>query len=566
MPVASNNPKAPGQNAVRTPSFPKEDALQQEKVLFLSPPNTTASIYHRTNHQNRFKFAEMEIPMRNFFLDKAVCLLQSFKTTPTGKTSGDVESGLLQARGPPPANNSLDYCPGCRRSLGDLGAHKIHGTISSSNGSIEQDISRQPHSSISPSEEPIEQEIKQQSQFTEGSARFVTANDGSRDCIALLVTDTLIATIRDLYEDSHHLSGKQGPLEYIRRQARDLENSINQEEESTEGAESQEKITELRDMVGKREAKMLKVQQRRDELENGANQLERNVTSSKAHIHWILENAMKKAGLFEPHRPLTPFTMTEDGSQSATEEDETRQNTHDHISTGNGKQDAGIKGTGSVDYPEQPSHHLVNIDDAPEDLQSLRQDAWESYNEALVTMHKVQNLFDKRQQSYETDLEDYQQGFANGIYDISRSEFDRSKIWYEQKVTRALINAEEAFEAAKEQAQNVGAIGSDYDDTTDCYGCYEESWPESQLASYIATKDWSHVHEWLARSEEPAEAQAELEIKRPEVDVWYADEVDPADSISQIDFDGYRKDIDRWENIRFERWEDMRTLVSGLEV
>ena len=138
-------------------------------------------------------------------------------------------------------------------------------------------------------------------------------------------------------------------------------------------------------------------------------------------------------------------------------------------------------------------------------------------------------------------------------------------------VTRALITAEEALEVAKKHAQAVDAIRYDYDNTSSCYGCYEETWPEIQLASYTATKDWSHISKWLARlpqsgSAEVRRYQVEPEPKQPEVDDWYADEVDPADSISQVDFDEPRRDIDRWEAIRFEQWEDMRSRVGGPEV
>lgn len=508
------------------------------------------SKYHRNCHQNIFKFAGMENRVRNFVLDKAVGLLQSFKTKLPPKTSGDIEAGLSDATKHPPTNDILQHCPASERSEStprDLGGDDTQGNIS-------------------PSRESIAQGLKQQQQFTEGPARFVIANDGSKDCVALLVTDTLIAELRNLYEDSHHLSAKQGPLDYARREARSFETSIEQIKESIEGAENQETVNELREMVQQQESRLLKIWQRRKELELGTKQLERNVTSCKAQIQWILDTAMKEAEFLEPHRPLTPVTMSDIESEPSTQE-EIQQNSHNQKGSMNGRHNAVENVTTGADFQKEHSVVLANTVDVPEDVQLRRRVAWESYNENLVTMHKVQALFDNRQQSYETDLADYQQGFANGVYDISRSEFDRSKIRYGQKVTRALINAEEAFEAAKEQAQAVGAIGSDYDDAMSCYGCYEESWPESQLASYLVTKDWSHVHSWLAELPEPSHTEElELELDPPEVDDWYADEVDPADSISQVDFDDCRKDIDRWENIRLDIWEDMRTQVGGPEV
>lgn len=488
--------------------------------------------------------------MRNYVLDKAVGLLQSFKTKLPLKTSGDIESGMSDATQNPPIDGNLQHCPGHERSdntLRDLG------------GDDTQDIDPPLH-------ELVEERVNQQPQFTDGPARFVIASDGSKECMALLVTDTLIARLRDVYEDSHHLSGKQGPLAYARREVRSLESSIYHISESIQMAENHGEVEELQKMAQQQETQRLKICQRRDELEKGAKELERNVTSSKAHIQWVLDTAMKEADLLEEHRPLTPVAMTDIESNTGIPEEipgETRNETGNQ----SGKQKAVQNVTEGADLPQDHSDISANEDNVPEELQSLRQAAWESYNENLATMHKVQAIFDNRQQSYETDLADYQQGFENGIYKISRSEFDRSKIHYGQKVTRALINAEEAFEAAKEEVQAIGAIGSDFDDDTSYYGYYEESWPETQLASYLATKDWGYVHDWLANFPEPnhPEEQA-VDLEPPEVDDWYADEVDPADSISQVDFDDCRKDIDRWENIRFDRWEDMRTQVGGPEV
>ena len=501
--------------------------------------------YHRTCRADLFDFAGTESRVRNFIVDKAVGLLQSFRSMTLPKTLDELESGCLNSSQPLLTSNRSQYCPGCERSRNNLRKLGIDSTTS-------------------PSNEPIEQGAYRQPQFTEGQARFITAKDGSKDCIALLVTDTLISKLRDLYKDSHHLSAQRGRLDSAFREAKNSETSINETSGSTEVAASEKRVAELQEVVQKQEDGLLGTRRRRDDLEGSAKQLESRVTSSREHILWVLQNAMKEADLLEPHRPLTPVTTTDVNSEVGTQDES-------HCTANSGERESVDEVSDRADYAEQQSVHLANSGDDPEEWQLLRQEAWKSYNAALMTMHKVQALFDNRQESYEKDLVDYQQGFANGIYDISRSEFDRSKIRYGQKVTRALINAEDAFEAAKIQAQAVDAIGSDYDNATDCYDCYEESWPASQLASLFATKDWSHVHEWLAKAPElgePPEPKPELELElgHPEADAWFAEDVDPAESISQVDFDEWRKDIDRWENIRFDRWEHMRAQVGGPEV
>ena len=503
------------------------------------------SIYHRTCHLNIFGLKDIESRVRNFFLDRAVDLLQSFKSKELPKTFGDVESGLLNASQILPTNHESQCSPGWERSrdmAGILRREDTHVTSSLSIGANELGANQQP-------------------QFTEGPARFITANDSSKDCMALLVNDTLVAKLRDLHEDSHHLLREQEQLDYEHRGFRDFETSVRQTKGTIEKAKNQAKSVKSRQTLQQSEQRVLELGQRGNELEHSVKELRGRIRSSESHIQWALHNAMQEADLLAPHRPLTPFTMTDTESEPRTQ----KESHDDTVNKDYCTDDVAADGVGDA------VHHCASredTDDAPEELQSIRQRAWESYNEALFTMHKVQSLFDNRQQSYETDLAEYQQGFANGIYNISRSEFDRSKLRYGMNVTRALITAEEAFKVAKEHAQAVDAIGYDFDDASSCYSCYEESWPESRLASYMATKDWSQVSEWLVRISERGNAEArrssfEPELKQPEVDDWYAYEVDPADSISQVDFDEWRKYIDRWEAIRFEQWEDMRSRVGG---
>ena len=506
------------------------------------------NMYHRISHLNIFRLTDIERRVRDFILDRAVRLLQSFKSKKLPKTVGDIESGFLGPSRTVPTDHGPQYCPGYESSrgvVGILGREDHHVNNSLSIG-------------------PIELGADQQQRFTKGPARFITANDGSSDCMALFVTKTLFAKLRDLHQDSHHLLVKQGQRDHARGEVRRFDTSIRQIKQTIEMAENQAETVELRETLRQHERRLLKLRQRGDELEDSVKQLEGRIKSYESHIQWTLHNAMQESDLLEPHRPVTSFTMTDTETESRAQ----KENDHGTVNEDYNTVDIAA---GSVGGAAHHSAFREDTDVAPKELQCIRQEAWESYNEALVTMHKVQSLFDNRQHSYETDLAEYQRGFANGNYNITRSEFDRSKIRYEMNVTRALITAEEAFEIAKEHAQAVDAIGDDYDDALSCYSYYQESWPASQLAFYLATKDWSHVSEWLLKISERGTAETrksplEPELKQPELDDWYGDEVDPADSISQVDFNEWRKDIDRWEGIRFEQWEDMRTRVGGPEV
>ena len=457
----------------------------------------------------------METRVKHFLFTKAIGLLDAWKGRSLTKSSGDIESGVLDATQPSPTKIRFQQP---RNAEADNSCPQ--GTTSTS------------------STRHVELYSNQQPQFTEGPARFVVVNDGSKDCLALLVTETFVAKSRDLYEDSHHLEGKQGPLQQVRRDARDAEASMNLVKEAIEVAEGQEQADELRKKAEKRKSRLLEARQRQDEIEKGAELLENGIAASRAYTQWVLDTAMGKADLLEPHRPLTPFTAAD------TEEDEDPNEISGQLYNENGIQSA----TEDAEVPRQPRFSAneeevpASSDEAPADEDSIRQAAWEDYNDKLETFHKVQAIFDDRQEAYEKNLAKFQEGVKTGIYKWSRSEFDRNRVRHGQKITRALIDAEEAFDGAKAYAKAVGATGSDYEQTN-YFGNYEESMPEGQIASYIASKDFSDICAWMANVSENGDPN---DYEPVEIDDWDVEEVDHTDSISQIDFEEYRKPIDQW--------------------
>lgn len=480
---------------------------------------------HRFYQYTLLRFPGMESRVKQFLIKKAAGLLEAWKGRPPPKTSGDIENGLLNPSHSPPTNNKSQHGLGRERSRtrpGNLGDENVY------------------LQSTSLSTRPTALKISQQPQFTEGPARFIVVSDGSKDCLALLVTETLVAKSRDLYEDSHHLSGKQGPLQQVRRAARNAEASIDLVKESLEVVESQEQADELGEFGRKRELELAEARQRKLEVEEGARLLESNIAASRAYTQWVVETAMGGANLLEPHRPLTPFTAAD--AEDDEHPNEIYNQPHNENDVQNAAQDADVpkqQALVSANDAEVPA----SSDEASADEDSIRQAAWEDYNEKLETFHKVQAIFDDRQQAYETNLAKYQDGVRTGIYKMSRSEFDCNRVRHGQKITRALIDAEEAFDAAKAYAKAVGATGSDYQQTNS-FGNYEESMPESQMASYNASRDFSDIYTWMANV--PGTGDPD-DFEPGEIDDWDAKEIDQTDSISQIDFEEYRKLIDQWQ-------------------
>ncbi|KAL9065932.1 MAG: hypothetical protein Q9161_007916 [Pseudevernia consocians] len=455
-------------------------------------------------------------------INKAYGLLQVFRGKFLLEIQADVESGPLNPSRPFSIQDSFKDVPD---------TPKLENVVLS--GAI-----------TGPNDHQIEREEAPQPQFTKGPARFIIANDGSESCMALLVTETLMAKLGDLFEDSLQLEIRSGPLEHARIDAREAQVSVNEAveslkevKESSENAESKRRVEELQRLVQQQQRGLLKTCQRRDRLEEKHRHIESSIAISRNHTLSVLNTAMKEANLLRPPTALTPVSASGDENDDDSE----------------GPPRQGSMTSASENYAEPPLS----------ESEQLRRVAHEELDKRSRTLDVVQAKFDNQRRLYEENLATYQQGFEDGTFSFSRTEFDCRKLEYGQKITRALINAEEAYDEAEEHAKAVGAIGSGY-------GQYEESLPDDDMASYIAKKDWGFVHDWLANipeadmlqdpnsQDDPEytehgdwdEEQDGTDFARESEDGdWDVPEAEIQDSASAIDYDFNRKNLDRWQQL-----------------
>ena len=466
--------------------------------------------------------------VRNFVqrrISKVYGLLQVFRPGLLLKIQADIESGPLEP---------------LRRS----------STDDSFIDTPEVDIIHVPNTIGASNDHQNEQDEVPQPQFTKGPARFVVANDGSENCMALLVTDTLITKLNDLFEGKFQRDIMSGPLEYARFKACEAqtlvegaEGSVEKAKQSLEEDESQERVEELQKIVHQHQRGLNKAGQERDKLEEDCDRVERSIALSQNQALWVLKEAMKEAHLT---RPLTvPSPVSAEGDESD---------------------------NGSEEHPQQSvttsaSRHYT--EPVLSESEQLRQTVREDLDERSHNLDVIQAKFDNQRNLYEANLAEYQEGFEDGTFDFSRTEFDCRKLEYSRKITRALINAEGAYDAAEEYAKAIGVIGSTCDQDSS-YGQYEESLPDDHMASYIAQKDWGFVHKWLANvpdhdmlkdpnsqniskstdNDDWEEGQNRPDSTRgSEEDDWEVPEVEIQDSASAIDFDYNRKNLDRWQQL-----------------
>ncbi|KAM0803636.1 hypothetical protein BDR22DRAFT_818828 [Usnea florida] len=466
--------------------------------------------------------------VRNFVqrrISKVYGLLQVFRAGLLLKIQADIESGPLEP---------------LRRS----------STDDSFIDTPEVDISHVPNAIRASDEDQNERDEVPQPQFTKGPARFVVANDGSENCMALFVTDTLMTKLNDLLEDKSQFEVISGSLEHARFEARKAQTLVDEAEElveetkqSLEKDESQERIEELQKVVQQHQRRLEKAGQKRDKLEAHCNRVERSIALSQHQALWAISVAMTEAHLTRP--PTAPSHVSDKGDESD---------------------------NSSEELPQQPpttSASRYYTEPQLSESEQLRQAAREELDKRSHTLDLIQAKFDNQRNLYEQNLAKYQEGFRDGTYNFSRTIFDCRKLEYSQNVTRALIEAEEAYDEAEEYAKGIGAIGSTCDQDSS-YGQYEESLPDDHMASYLAQKDWGSVHKWLANVPDhdmltdpnsqynpkctdngdwKEDQNGPENAKGSEEDDWDVPEVEIQDSASAIDYDYNRKYLDRWQQL-----------------
>ena len=482
-----------------------------------------SNLYRRIIHHTTFSFTVMENQVHRFFnkLRPAFGLWRrTYRGTLPAKVPKDIESRSPSLIQPQPQNNAAGAAGNCPQSQDTESLGVNHEDPA--DASVDA-----PAENTDPEDDHIRHQDLQQPQFTEGASRFVLAKDGSRDCVALLVNETFLAKLRDLFQEERDLSILDAPLCHAKMDLRNIEWSVQEAQTALETVQSEEEAENYQEIMEQRTIELHKTRRWKDELEEERGMVKGNLELSRNHTQWVLETAMREADLLGPEKPLPAILLREEGPQEIEEEIAVPE-----------------RSTSTQSSVASTARDHGEVEVSPEEVQ--RREAYEEFIERSEYLNTVQEKFDGQGFLYRENLAEYQEMAAAGTTNMSRSNFDRRKVQYGQQLTRALIDAEEEFEEARERAQALGAIGSDYGHEF-YYGAeYEESWPENKITEYNASQDWSFVEGWM---EGIPDSTTQADGDPVEMDEWDAGEVDVNDSISIMDCEDYRQEIDRYRRI-----------------
>ena len=157
----------------------------------------------------------------------------------------------------------------------------------------------QPDASL-PTDRPQIEEVGQvdgraHAQYTNGSTRIITAPDGEKDCLALLLTADLVAQLNELIQGNRRLASTEGQFRTATFAATNAELSINQAKHLVEVAYNEAAIDHLRQDMAKLKPVFQEASNRRDQLESDANIFRIDFRASQNQSLRLFERLLSEA-------------------------------------------------------------------------------------------------------------------------------------------------------------------------------------------------------------------------------------------------------------------------------
>lgn len=350
--------------------------------------------------------------------------------------------------------------------------------------------------------------------YTDGPSRVILANDGTKDCLALLMTPGLVAALNRITNNIRELERKDGALERIESEIIDLASKADDVEETIKNPRYQDRAEEMQLALEILQLKQQEAEERKNELKIALVPFESRLKISTCQSQGIFEEALLEACLLDPREPESPPIS------------------HDVDD-----------GTSTGDYSDAPTVY-EGIEPTPEQqsLREARMDVIGSYE----TLRTHQARFDDRQADYEQKLAAFQPSEGTKFED-TRTQFDHRNIRHVQNLTRDLIAAEQGYRTAKAKARALELRAEAYGFDPDFGYRADGGDRRSDDVSTEYEIDRERIEAWR-RGVLPHDSVGNLENREPlGFDDWSARPVEIMDSISVIDRGQYVDEINEWK-------------------
>lgn len=357
-------------------------------------------------------------------------------------------------------------------------------------------------------------------EYTDGESRIITVHDGAKDCITLVLNRYTAKHLQDLVRRRKDVRTMKKTYDIASRDADLGQSYLKYAPTMLEEATSEEEHDELVKQIEQRRSEVLKEIERKGIVEKELESKVKDLDCSRGSLENDLERMFDEAQLAEDCRQEFPTGMVERTSSTGVPENE-----------------------------EIQTQQAPIAEDEPKGLNLTEQ-----VQVAQRELFEAQVNFDELRGLQEQQKSQYRQLRLEGHADFPEIELDFLQVQEGRRVTRALIEAEKAFEEAR-AAHAYGVLHGDISSET---GLSEitgiGSGSGCDPARILANFDPSFAQAW---AEDVSQSQ-DQETVNPELDDWDSRSVTPSDSQSAVAEGDYRILIGRWqyicETVRDKDW------------
>ena len=352
-------------------------------------------------------------------------------------------------------------------------------------------------------------------EFTDGPARVVTAFDGTKNCHAILMTETMIDDLKQILEATHKVKRKEEVQEDAKNESDRAELSISNLQKLMYESKREEEKNAIKKAIEQHEQIRMANLDRQYRIDGDLVVDRFSLEFLQSTFEKTFQDALENANLF-----VAPDFEKADGAIR-----------HDVALI----PQYSLAAKSDVSDPTQISLEELYRRTVVEDVERTRN-----------VLERAQDLFDDRQNEYAEQLSQYYQARREGACEITRTDFDCCAIEAVGEMTRDLSVAEAAHQSALRHAKALGLIDFNFDQESNFADDPNDGYRESLEAPVMAPANHVFIESWVNGVLQGDEYEhTELE----QLEQWDVKSVGLSDSVSVVDYTRNRRRIDRWRRI-----------------
>ncbi len=374
--------------------------------------------------------------------------------------------------------------------------------------------------------------------YTDGPSRVILANDGTKNCLALLLTERLVADLNEIDETRRKLEIVEKKYENIQREVNINQIFVNQSNDTIQVTESEEERNRTIREIQEREQTLLRDNEIKDSLEEEVRTESRNLRFMQDTSQAMLRHVFTEAELVSlPNPDTNDLCENED-------EDDVGSETQDEICS---------------------SAQPLTIDDGNDaiTLQFLHHQAvLAKLDEARRVYVELQNAFDNRNETIKMELQEFRRMVSEGLTKASETDFHLCCLNDLREQTTALIHAENSFYDVLAEAQGLGLLENTSDQGSNFVDDVDDGYSLSLEADMRAAPDRKFIDSWIDTIIRDDDIE-QLKPENRDSDIWDAQSIGISESFSMCDRTGNSRHIARWQETCETQRQESERLRRG---